>query len=153
MYIYKRILQSRFFAHCSIWYMTKDQTTQPHNARQIKKLNRKLNSKQYSHISKEPFFSSHKLVHDKKVSTSWIAWSFNILTQIIFAFSIDCKQHHSSSPACSIRGRNKYVSDEAVNLTSEKHDPCVQKSPTQKKKTRIPCRRHWCGAGQIPSEG
>ena len=70
MCIYKRILQSRFFAHCSIWYMTKDQTIQPHNARQIKKLNRKLNSKQYSHISKEPFFSSHKLVHDKKVSTS-----------------------------------------------------------------------------------
>ena len=26
------------------------------------------------------------------------------------------------------------------------------KSPTQKKKTRIPCRRHRCGAGQIPSE-
>ena len=43
--------------------------------------------------------------------------------------------------------------DEAVNLTSEKHDPCAQKSPTQKKKTRIPCRRHRCGVGQIPSEG
>ena len=26
-------------------------------------------------------------------------------------------------------------------------------SPTQKKKTKIPCRRHRCGAGQIPSEG
>ena len=45
------------------------------------------------------------------------------------------------------------LTDEAVNLTSEKHDPCAQKSPTQKKKTRIPCRRHRCGAGQIPSEG
>ena len=44
-------------------------------------------------------------------------------------------------------------SNEVVNLTSEKHDPCAQKSPTQKKKTRIPCRRHWCGADQIPSEG
>ena len=27
------------------------------------------------------------------------------------------------------------------------------KSPTQKKKTKRPCRRHWCGAGQIPFEG
>ena len=43
--------------------------------------------------------------------------------------------------------------DEGVNLTSEKHDPCAQKSPTQKKKTRTPYRRHRCGAGQIPSEG
>ena len=46
-----------------------------------------------------------------------------------------------------------FVCDEAVNLTSEKHDPYAQKLPTQKKKTRIPCRRHRCGAGQIPSEG
>ena len=46
----------------------------------------------------------------------------------------------------------KFVIDEAVNLTSEKHNPCAQKSPTQKKKTRIPCKRHRCGAGQIPSE-
>ena len=29
----------------------------------------------------------------------------------------------------------------------------LKKSPTQKKKTRIPCIRHRCGAGQIPSEG
>ena len=29
----------------------------------------------------------------------------------------------------------------------------LKNSPTQKKKTRIPCRRHRCGAGQIPSEG
>ena len=43
--------------------------------------------------------------------------------------------------------------DDAVNLTSEKHDLYTQKSPTQKKKTRIPCRRHRCGAGQILSEG
>ena len=28
----------------------------------------------------------------------------------------------------------------------------LKRSPTQKKKTRIPCRRHRCGAGQIPSE-
>ena len=45
------------------------------------------------------------------------------------------------------------VSDEAVNLTNEKHNPCAQKSPAQKKKTRTPCRRHRRGAGQIPSEG
>ena len=45
------------------------------------------------------------------------------------------------------------LSDEAVNLTSEMHDPCAQESPTHKKKTRTPCRRHRCGAGQIPSEG
>ena len=47
----------------------------------------------------------------------------------------------------------KFVIDEAVNLISEKHDPCAQKSPTQKKKTKIPCKRHRCGAGQIPSKG
>ena len=29
----------------------------------------------------------------------------------------------------------------------------LKKSPIQKKKTRIPCRRHQCGAGQIPSKG
>ena len=29
----------------------------------------------------------------------------------------------------------------------------LKKSPTQKKKTKIPYRRHRCGAGQIPSEG
>ena len=29
----------------------------------------------------------------------------------------------------------------------------LKKSPTQKKKTRIPCRRHRCGASQILSKG
>ena len=52
-----------------------------------------------------------------------------------------------------LQSSNEMVGDEAVNLTSEKHDPCAQKSPTQKKKTRIPCRRYRCRASQIPSEG
>ena len=45
------------------------------------------------------------------------------------------------------------VSDDAVNLTSEMHDPCAQESSTHEKKTRTPYRRHRYGAGQIPSEG
>ena len=45
------------------------------------------------------------------------------------------------------------VSDDAVNLTSEMHDPCAQESPTHEKKTRTPYRRHRCGAGQTPSKG
>ena len=43
--------------------------------------------------------------------------------------------------------------DDAVNLTSEMHDPCAQESPTHEKKTRAPYRRHRCRAGQTPSEG
>ena len=43
--------------------------------------------------------------------------------------------------------------DDAVNLTSEMHDPCAQESSTHEKKTRTPYRRHRCGAGQTPSEG
>ena len=44
-------------------------------------------------------------------------------------------------------------SDDAVNLTSEMHDPCAQESPTHEKKIRTPYRRHRYGAGQILSEG
>ena len=45
------------------------------------------------------------------------------------------------------------LTDDAVNLTSEMHDPCAQESPTHEKKTRTPYRRHRYGAGQTPSEG
>ena len=57
----------------------------------------------------------------------------------------------SSQEPC--HSKKKKRDDDAVNLTSEKHDPCAQKSPTQKKKTRIPCSRYRCGASQIPSKG
>ena len=45
------------------------------------------------------------------------------------------------------------LTDDAVNLTSEMHDPCAQESPTHEKKTRTAYRRHRYGAGQTPSEG
>ena len=50
-----------------------------------------------------------------------------------------------------------FFPDDAVNLTSEKHDPNaqmnhLQKEENKKKKTKRPYRRHRCGAGQIPSE-
>ena len=46
------------------------------------------------------------------------------------------------------------VSDEAVNLTSELHDPNAQVNHLRKKEERKrPSREHRCGAGQIPSEG
>ena len=46
------------------------------------------------------------------------------------------------------------VFDEAVNLTSELHDPNAQINHLRKKEERKrPSRKHWCGTGRIPSEG
>ena len=52
-----------------------------------------------------------------------------------------------------IPSKFKLCTDEAVILTSEMYDPCTQESPTHKKKTRTPYKRHQCRAGQIPSKG
>ena len=49
-------------------------------------------------------------------------------------------------------GWNWYGIDDAVNITSELHDPNAQKSHMRNKKKR-PNREHRCSAGQIPSEG
>ena len=44
--------------------------------------------------------------------------------------------------------------DEAVNLTSELHDPNAQINHLRKKEERKrPSKEHRCGASQIPSEG
>ena len=43
--------------------------------------------------------------------------------------------------------------DDAVNLTSEKHDPNTQMNHLQKEENKKRhCIRHRCGAGQMPSE-
>ena len=47
----------------------------------------------------------------------------------------------------------KTIVDDAVNLTSEKHDPNAQTNHLQKEEKKRPCRRHRCGADQVPSEG
>ena len=44
------------------------------------------------------------------------------------------------------------LTDDAVNITSELHDPNARKSHLHNKKRR-PNREHRCGAGRIPSEG
>ena len=46
-----------------------------------------------------------------------------------------------------------FITDEAVNLTSESHDPNARVNHLRKKEERKrPSREHQCGAGQIPSE-
>ena len=44
-----------------------------------------------------------------------------------------------------------FIFDDAVNITSELHDPNARKSHRCNKKER-PNREHQCGAGRIPSE-
>ena len=46
----------------------------------------------------------------------------------------------------------KKMVDEAVNLTSELHDPNARVNHLCKKERKRPSREHRCGAGQIPSE-
>ena len=45
------------------------------------------------------------------------------------------------------------VVDDAVNLTSEKHDPNAQMNHLKKEENKKTLQKDRCGAGQIPFEG
>ena len=45
------------------------------------------------------------------------------------------------------------VTDDAVNLTSEKHDLNAQMNHLQKEENKKTLQKDRCGAGQIPFEG
>ena len=47
----------------------------------------------------------------------------------------------------------RMITDDAVNITSELHDPNTRKSLLRNKKEKRPNREHRCGGGRIPSKG